>query len=331
MSSSATEVPSQTWPQIGIELLEQVSSRVNPRSQTGVVRRGDTKELLHFKRFEDLDQLYCEANALRWAREATLGRADVTVANVVGICPEQCLMLTEYYSQYESLFNYLWNSTSLLAFGRRFRSLTPTEITEQLVRWLKALHGTESPANGYVPGSLPCLKMIRAKLDALETRFSGMVSSATLKRLRGFADRFESEVALEQNVGTCRIHGDFVMSNVMIGPAGQLVVLDLADSRFGWPAEDVVQLWHQFWALGQVSRRRLREFRPCLELIEVGFGLREPGFSAKQFVLLRHLNAITSLLIFKIHANQLGWGGFVAARKQAMASLQWLESGNWGA
>jgi hypothetical protein len=313
-------------PRLDGALLKHISSQRNPRSRTGIVTYGDESRRIHFKQYDDEIALLREAQALQQAGAATRDFVNVRPLRVLGCCTDGNLLLTEYAESYESLFNYLWNNSSLLRL-RRFSRASPVNIAQRLGAWLRCYHRSSAGAPDNVTSRRKVIvDMCRGKLAHLRERFSSALSDATANKLSRYFEEVSQLSESWQWGSACTIHGDLAPANLMIGPDGDLVVLDFADSRDGLAIEDLVRLWHELWSISQTTPYRRRTLTPAIEALTGAYGDSGLNASDPAFVLCRCLNALSLILAFKMFGRYYGISGYFSASSQSAANTRWLDN-----
>jgi len=311
----------------GSEEFALLRSHVNPRSTSGsVIALNDPlATVLHYKK----------ASTARIEREATeIVRAQRSTRDVAGIAPVQLracdaaagILVTYRIERAHSLFNYLWNGTSVW----RMRSLTTNDISTIGLRigsWLRAYHESSlrtiddaSPFVGLVAAD------IRRKLDVLQRDRPRSLDGRVIDRLRDYLAGVDAGVSSWSRCGVATIHRDMGFSNLLIDENGDLFVLDFADAREGLAWEDVARVWHGLWGISQLSARRARLLCPSMTHLLSAYGDGIDISSHPLFTFLRCWNAVTAILVHALFGQRLGVSGWNASRRIARVNQRWIAS-----
>ncbi len=293
-------------------------ARRNPRSTTAVREAGGG--LYHLKQAEH--SLAAEAAAL-----AEAGRVEdvpeVRAVELVGFDVPRNVLVTGHAAG-TSLFNRVWNSTSLLALRPRPGAIALATF-ERLGRWLAAFHrrgGAAPPearrrAEGWLRQSFES-KLARIAEEAappLDLRLSAAVLSRVERDLAGGA--FAAEPVR-------RLHGDFCLVNLLAAGDGTVRVLDFGDTREGFGLEDVARLWTSVWELSRCGARRRRALAPALPRLVAACGRPEDAAESPAFRLLRLWNAVSKAGESVVAGRSYGLSTRWIHRRLLRAHLAWL-------
>jgi hypothetical protein len=311
------------------ERFQFINEKRNPRSITGLLRcNGDAKVLSHYKRANPTT-LEREMHELQRAEAVTRGIEGVYPIRVRTYLPEEGLLVTEYVQYGESLFNYLWNSSSWWNL-RGFSYLSPAEICTCLGRWLRVYHASTLSTTGHIEPILQWIaESTRGKLRRLNTGAPGYLPSRTVEKIQKYV---ESAISSSTSWGmryTTQIHGDMELSNSLITPRGTLYITDFADTREGLPWEDLVRCWHAIWTLSQLTPRHFHLLQPCLHILIAEYGESESILQSPLFTFLRCWNAVCNILTVITVRKRVGFSARRAGYQLARANKDWLISVKW--
>jgi len=297
---------------------------VNIRSTTALVRF-DNRDV-HLKT-SDID-LGVEAAALRDA--ATLGHYDdVRSVSLIAFDAGRNVLTTEH-AEGESLFNVLWNSTSIRTSPGGVDAAGCCSAAERIARWIRAFHALSAERGAAVgPRSEECLSVIvesaLGKLDSLERSGHSPLRRHEHEAVRRFIVTAASSPDWA-SLPVRRIHGDFCHANMLMRRDGVVSVIDFADCRWGFALEDYVRLWCSIWEIAETGRRRRRALEPALFRVLAAAGLDPQMTRTPPFLLLRTWNAITKMLEAATVANRLPLGTRFVVRRLAGVHNRWLSA-----
>ncbi|SHK46174.1 Phosphotransferase enzyme family protein [Marinobacter antarcticus] len=242
---------------LGSSSQETAKIRVNPRS-TGII--SSTTYEKHTKH----SSLKPEAQELARCQKLGIHTEHVFPVRLIDFNEQENRLTTERISGNE-LFLTLWNPTYF--FGRlRGHKLSGVEtildrVTE-VGRWLRKYH--ESSANSLPEGSDGGWMEAAFHRKIEDIRKSRLIPEAKLARIEY---KFGTElIKLKQpdflssnGAFPCRIHGDFLVYNILIDSQKNLHVLDFGDTRISGNLEDVSRFYSSLWAIAQTNgtRRKL--------------------------------------------------------------------------
>lgn len=295
--------------------------RVNPRSVTNVVGGGEAGDI-HQKTVTSPDALRVETQEMRHAAEACRHVEGIGVPEVVSMDLDVLTLSTAYISG-DSLFNFLWNSTSCLSL-RPLHVGRAESIGATIGSWLREYHRSSSVSTVNTDEWNELAASGCRKLARVRTAKASFLSSDEVTQIHNYftteAPRCEMENARSYHV---QVHGDFTPTNLLITPTGHLRVLDFADSRIGEPGVDCVRLAHDLWAAGQIGQRR----KKILGALENSFW-RAYGTTASplQHEFLKCWNSVCFLASYASSSHLLGFTGKLAAWRLAQVHLCWLRS-----
>lgn len=308
-----------------------LQEQVNPRSTTGSLVFSDDPDgmVYHFKKTRAVSLVETEARELLRVREHMRPVIGVRAVELREYLEDERMLVTEQVAGGESLFNYLWNGSR--RWGRRGAgSLSAQEVGALLGRWLRAYHDSMPTTTGRVQCHLASVaKGALDRLGRLEREACGFLGAEVVRSLRVYLGRMVDGPPDWEPWHVARVHGDFVLNNMLIGRDQDVRILDFADSREGLPLEDVARLWHQLWTMSQTSRCRARLLVPCMDALMDEYGAPPDLASSPLFTHLRCWNAICNLLTIALCMRSWGFLGRRLGRHLATVDQYWLDSIDW--
>ncbi len=295
------------------------AARRNPRSTTAVREAGGG--LYHLKHAEH--SLAAEASVLEEAGRVE-GVPEVRAVEFVGFDGPRNVVVTGHAAG-ESLFNRVWNATSVLAVGRRGEPVGP-ETFERLARWLAAFHrrsvgGIHPQARRRAEEWL--LRSFESKLRRIAEEAAPPIDSRLAAALRARVERDLGGGAFAAEP-VRRLHGDYCLVNLLLTADGTVRVLDFGDTREGFGLEDVARLWTSVWELARRGARRRRALAPALPRLLAAYGLPEDAAESPAFRLLRLWNAVSKAGESVVAGRSYGLSTRWIHRRLVRAHLAWL-------
>ena len=235
--------------------------------------------------------------------------------------PSDNVLITEYVAG-NSLFNELWNATSIPAYFS-FRRRSCHGLVIESASWLRGFHA----ATGLrldPPAATRALDWVMTtaeqRMVAIRTSRRPVLSDADLQAIGAFMRR-QFDAADRDRVQVCGIHGDYCPTNMIVDDTSAVVVLDFADTRTGLALEDVARLWSSIWEMGHCGIVRAHVFRSVLPAIvsAASATLDEPAFR-----LLRAWNAVTRIHQYATVGHKLPYSTRQILKRLAAVNVQWL-------
>jgi aminoglycoside phosphotransferase (APT) family kinase protein len=320
--------PRLTIPAEATERFEFITRRSNPRSFSGLLRLTDEPSgpLRHYKLAKDKEHLAREAKELFRVQRSLPPMAGIAPIRVCLYEPRHGLLVTEYVEDGGSLFNHLWNRSRWF----QLRRLTPSKAAElgrRLGRWLWEYHAVPSAcvrSVGEVARTIA--EDTLSKLKTLTILSSSLLTREVTKGIEEYLLDILRYPGSLGNRTIVRIHGDMELANALISRSGNVFILDFADTREGFPWEDVVRLWHSVWTMSQISPLRSRLLRPCADALLEGYGAKPGIVNDPLFGFIRCWNAVCNILMSVQIGKALGFTGRRAARRLAEINKNWLDA-----
>lgn len=293
---------------------------VNPRSVTSLVL-DDEGRGTHQKMVSSAEALRVEAKEMSRAAEACSQVKGIGVPVVLSTDIERLTLSTRHISG-DSLFNFIWNSTSLVA--RQPLRLDQAEgIGSRIGSWLRAYHRSSigrahNSTEWSELASSGCRKLARV-CDSK----SFFLSHKDAQQIRGYLKVQAAACEKEsQQSPHAQLHGDFTPTNLLVASSGELHVLDFGDSRVGEPWFDCVRFTHDLWAVGQVRRRR-SVLRTLEKSFWIAYGTKRAPL---QHEFMKCWNSLCFLSSYVSSRHLLGFTGRWAARRLTRIHSRWLKT-----
>jgi Ser/Thr protein kinase RdoA (MazF antagonist) len=170
------------------------------------------------------------------------------------------------------------------------------------------------------------VRTAKGKLASIMTADSSMLSPISHRTIQHYLDNTVATCHRWEAVAACQIHGDFDVSNILLDGAGDLVIVDFADSRRGFALEDAIRVWHGVDMMASASWRRRRPLAECAKAILEGYGLSPEALKSPLARVLRCWNAVTSLLMVLRLRPHFSWTMARVFNLLAAANRRWLEA-----
>jgi len=202
----------------------------------------------------------------------------------------------------QDLFNSIWNPTSFLGRikggGIRNQDVLLSRLQE-LGEWLAKYHNSESHPDKSEHAAKWLTDSFINKLSF--ARDNGLIS----KKIVDLVERkFVAEILnikkegyrQENRVRICRVHGDFIVYNMLVDDNDDLHVLDFGDTRISSSIEDVARFYQNIWAISHTSKHRKRLFQEVRDGFLVNNGLPLDIVEAPFFKAVMAYNAVIHLV-----------------------------------
>src|SRR5690554_5880468 len=226
--------------------------RFNPRS-TGFI------DDYFYRKQTDQQSLAPEAAELKRCQVEGLITGHVRALTFVDF-EESTNTLTTKRVVADQLFHTIWNSTYLIGRMRGHRLQSPELLAdriEELGGWLAKYHASSQQPESTWRQAHWLEQALINKIQVIRDETS--LSSRLLNRIESHyrpivAMLNEPGFLASQNAFVCRVHGDFVIYNVMIDRSSNLHVADFGDTRLSGNLEDVARMYSSLWAIVNTSR-----------------------------------------------------------------------------
>ncbi|MFP3978296.1 phosphotransferase [Marinobacter sp. KMM 10035] len=296
--------------------------RVNPRS-TGVVS-SETYE----KHSTEIS-LKSESEELARCRDKNIQTENVKTVEIISFSESENLLVTRKIVAQE-LFHTVWNPTYLLGRMKGNRLSNPEIVRARIVEvgtWLRKYH--ESSLGGVQSGSdgrwleeafHEKIRIIRqgrlmpeAKLAQIERVFGAELS------------KLNKPSYLEDNGAfRCRVHGDFLIYNILIDCNQNLHVLDFGDTRISGNLEDVSRFYSGLWAISKTNRARHKLLGDLPRRFLEAYGVAPKILDNPYFRCNLAYNFLTHLTGQHYMKELLSWNSNREMSQITRAGLKWV-------
>lgn len=255
-------------------------NRANPRS-TGFI------DDHIYRKHTDQQSLAPEAAELKRCQSEELSTAHVQALTFVDF-DEAANTLTTKRVMADQLFHTLWNSTYIIGRLRGNRLQNPEVIEdriEELGAWLAKYHASSRQPEGACLQACWLEQALINKIQVIrdETSLSNQLLERIESHFRPILTKLnEPNFLTSQNAFVCRVHGDFVIYNVMIDQNRDLHVADFGDTRMSGNLEDVARMYSSLWAIANTSQYRKRVLGSLPDRFLRGYGLN-PNITATPY------------------------------------------------
>lgn len=234
------------------------------------------------------------------------------------------LLLTKYIEG-ESLFNLLWNRTSIMRsfFANAIPDDTLLLRIKEIGTWLALYHDSWKVGGDRIEATQWLADSFRRKMKCLSER--RIVNDELLRKLEEILESLPEKLGNAAGLKIGKIHGDFIAYNLLYDHSGNVYILDFGDARVGFNLEDVVRFWEHLWVMGQTSRWRMEFFTNACEAFVSGYGIGEAVVKQEEFVVLRAYNALTNFLAFHVSSEFLNWRSRRITSQMTNSSFAWVQ------
>ena len=197
-------------------------------------------------------------------------------------------LTTKLISDGQSLYNALWNGTSLSAriLGKELDRGVVRSRMREIGAWLRLYHDSSDHAGAFEEVAEHLNEDLERKVATV--RQNELVSEYLLTRIETFCriqfSQIRDPLYRESNhVRLCRVQGDFIASNMLTDPQWKIVVGDFADTHIGASTEDVGRFCEQLLALSRCGVFRGEVFSEAIREFLQGYGVDGLYFEKSPF------------------------------------------------
>ncbi len=293
----------------------------NIRSRTGTTTLYGKKYFLKTSKID----LTHEAEMLKVANNIK-SELPVRAVTFVYYCSNNNILITEFFSG-ESLFNKLWNNTSLIKFSKHPPIYQDWGVLfTNIFKWLSLFHASSINKYYTVDQSMAIknnvIEDLKKKTNAIHKLSNSILKRKEWEKLNSIICR--GEELSWQDLPTADIHGDLTISNMLVN-ANDVFILDFADTTKGFVLEDIVRLWSGIWEVSECGYKRGQILRPHLNHFLTSYGCNHNIVSTIPFLLLRTRNAMIRLHESLLITDKLSWSTRKILNKLAKKELKFLK------
>jgi Ser/Thr protein kinase RdoA (MazF antagonist) len=296
--------------------------RVNPRS-TGVST--STTYEKHTKQ----KSLRYEAEELARCHQLKIQTEHVFTVQLLDFNEQDNRLITEKVLG-EELFHTIWNPTSLLGKLKGISFSDQDTVISRVIEtgsWLRKYH--ESSA-GSVPDDANGSRLevqFRKKVD--DIRKNQLIPVSKLNQIE---NKFSSELSktyrkdylAKNNAFPCRIHGDFLIYNMMIDRNKNLHVLDFGDTCISGNIEDVARFYSALFAIAKTNSIRNKLLGHLPSSFLQAYGLPVKIVETPYFQCNLAYNYLTHLAGQFFMRDMLSWQSNREMSQITRAGLKWV-------
>jgi len=300
---------------------------VNPRSTgeiTSEVYRKHSKELT----------LENEADELSRCADLKIRTDHVLTTELVDYDKERNILTTKRIHG-DELFLTLWNPTSLLGKMRGKKLSDSAQLCSRLVElgaWLARYHHTSSHQVCNADGAVAWLQSsLCSKVKQISD--NNLLPVSKLKKIEQYCfneinNLKDSSYLVNNKIEFCRIHGDFIVYNMLIDKQHNCHIIDFGDTRVAANIDDVARFYSNLWAISNTNRHRKSLFLSAANGFLASYGLPEnivetPYFKAMMaYNFLIHLCGEHRMRRLKLISFTSG----LELRQITKAGLKWIDN-----
>lgn len=301
----------------------QEVTRVNPRS-TGII--GIDTYVKHTTE----QSLEPEAKELGRCQQLGLATEHVQPVKLLNYDKANNRLTTRKVNGAE-LFHTLWNSSYLLGRLKGNRMPTPNyvmERIEELGSWLRLYHESSRVEKNSADGSWLIAAFDQKVKDARDYH---LLPEPTIKKIEA---RFGPELQRladpdyfsDSELFQCKLHGDFVIYNIMIDDNQDLHVMDFGDTRESINLEDVARFYSSLWAISETNSYRKRLLKEAIERFLHAYGYGSGILDTEYFKCNLAYNFLTHLSGQHHMKHLLSWTSYREINQITRAGLRWINS-----
>jgi len=219
-----------------------------------------------------------EANELLRCEEQSLYTKHIFTAKLIAFNKEENSLTTKRINGNE-LFLSVWNPTSLLGKLRGQKLRKPDLLCARLVElgnWLSAYHRSTCYSQEAEQAASWLRNAFLTKIK--EIRDNDLLSSIKLKKIdqcfvREIENLTRPDYLVQNHIKFCRIHGDFIIYNMILDRELNLHIIDFGDTRIASNISDVVRFYSNLWAIAHTNASRKSLLLPVANDFLTAYGL----------------------------------------------------------
>ncbi|NWN90431.1 phosphotransferase [Marinobacter adhaerens] len=301
---------------------EQPKFRVNPRS-TGIVSSTT------YEKHTLQQSLMLEAQELERCQQLGIHTGHIFPVRLIDFNEQENQLTTERVSGNE-LFLTIWNATYTI--GRlRGHTLSGMDIIidriTELGRWLRKYHNSSADSLPKDSDGSWMEAEFHRKID--DIRKSRLIPQAKLVKIE---HKFGSELSKLRQPGylsanrafPCRVHGDFLIYNILIDNQHNLHILDFGDTRISGNLEDVSRFYSSIWAIAQTNRTRRKLFGDLPQRFLRAYGVSPEVINTPYFRCNLVYNFLTHLEGQHYMRDFLSWNSNREMTQITQAGMKWV-------
>jgi len=274
--------------------LKKIIVERNARSTT-------EKNREEFVKTSDELSLFNEANELERCRAAEITTTHVKALDFISYDKEKNDLTTRTVLGGQSLFNRLWNETSIIS------PLLSKEIDVDVVlsrmqdigEWLRLYHDSTECPEASEQVSLSLQETFKKKVAYIRTHRlvnEGLINGFEKKVFPEIEKLVDCRYQEENGIRFCRVHGDFVAYNMIVDPEWNIYVADFADTHIGVSTEDVGRFCELLYAVAETSRKRESLFTQAVNVFLGAYGASKKIDQSPFFKTIRAYNVLLHLI-----------------------------------
>ncbi len=266
----------------------------NPRSTIKITGN-------HFIKTSDELNLKNEARELERLKSLNIDSQHIYVPEFLNYNSQSNELTTRFIPSCQSFYNMMWNNSSLIGFirGKRLNKEKLFQRIEELGQWLKAYHNSTNNSSMHDKSFEHLLSMFNSKINAIKKH--KILNKNYLKKIKEFYFPLINKLAdikyLEQNnITICRIHGDFIVLNMLVDDAFNIHIIDFADTRIGFCIEDIGRFYSLLKTMEKASILNRKTFNTASNIFLESYGFKKRAAIAPVFSAIQALNALINCL-----------------------------------
>ncbi|SOB75157.1 Phosphotransferase enzyme family protein [Marinobacter sp. LV10R510-11A] len=295
---------------------------VNPRS-TGI-----SSEQTYIKHTLKLS-LKPEAQELARCRNLDIQTEHVKAVELISF-NESTNRLTTRKVDGQELFHAVWNPTYLLGRLKGHRLPYPDTVRARITElgsWLRKYHESSASSLLTSPDGDWMEAEFRGKIEYI--RKNRLISEYNLAKIeRQFGTEFRNlskpEYLAANNSFACRVHGDFIIYNVLIDKQRDLHILDFGDTRVSGNLDDVARFYSGLWAIVATNATRRRLFGDLPQRFLNAYGVSHEIIETPYFRCNLVYNFLTHLSGQLYMRDLLSWNSNREMNQITRVGIKWV-------
>jgi len=301
----------------------KTEKKINPRSS------GEINAEIYIKHSNEIS-LESEAKELERCSVESLHTKHIFTAKLVSYDKVKNILTTKRINGNE-LYLTLWNPTSLLGKLRGKKLNNANLISsrfEELGSWLSLYHRSSSYPDENEQAALWLKNSLNSKISGI--RENKLLSSKKINKIEHFLlneidNLNDLDYLVKNKINICRVHGDFIIYNMLIDNMSNIHIIDFGDTRVACNIDDVARFYSNLWAIAHTNNWRKSMFLDAANDFLSAYGLEKEIVDTPYFKTMIAYNFLIHLYGQYCMRNLLSFVSNMELSQVTRAGLKWID------
>lgn len=271
-----------------------------------------------------------EAKELERCALESLHTRHIHVAELISYDKANNLLSTKRINA-DELFLTLWNPTSLLG-KLRGKKLQNVDLISsrlgELGSWLSLYHKSTSYPEENTQAASWLYDSAVSKLNNIKV--NNLLANKKINKIKqcllGEIDKLnQTDYLVKNSINICRIHGDFIIYNMLIDKKIDIHIIDFGDSRIACNIDDVARFYSNLWAIANTNKWRKSMFLNVANDFLKAYGLDPEIVQTPYFKAMMAYNFLTHLYGQFRMQELLSFVSKMELNQVTRAGLKWID------